>query len=219
MRCGLAALRARSGVCLRVAINSVVNALPATLGVACMCLFVWVTLAIFAVDLLQGRMVMCSEPDVALEDCHAAANLTQVPSTYNFDHIGRALLTLFSISQLDRWSHETWRAMDAVEAADKPQVAIFFIVFMLFGSILDRPLLRRPCQRVPKEPLRAATHEQLQWIEAKKVAEDLKAKAEAKRQRRQQSSSGRSANHRKRWHVRCGVRGEIRGRLTKHASG
>jgi len=64
-----------------------------------------------------------------------------VNTSTNFDHLARAMLTLFEMSTTEGWFHVMFDGIDATEPNypkklnNNKEWAIFFIIFILFGSL------------------------------------------------------------------------------------
>jgi len=100
---------------MRVVVNALVQAIPSIFNVLLVCLIFWLIFAIMGVQLFSGKYYKClneslfypfNVPDYRLiknkQDC-LDNNLTWVNSPMNFDHVGKAYLSLFQVATFKGW--------------------------------------------------------------------------------------------------------------------
>ncbi len=99
-------------------VNALVQAIPSIFNVLLVCLIFWLIFAIMGVQLFNGKYYKCVDMDsgevvdfrlipnrnVCLSE--KAANITNVDwvnSAMNFDHVGKAYLSLFQVATFKGW--------------------------------------------------------------------------------------------------------------------
>ena len=136
---------------IRMAVNTLFDCAPAFLNIGCVAFVFYLAFAIIGVEFFGGTFWYCTDPSVAsANDCSGMFRGEQgkweqrkwINPPMNFDNTGQALLTLFEVASLEMWSIVMYNAMDSVALGKQPQrnnnqyAALFFVVFILFGSFL-----------------------------------------------------------------------------------
>lgn len=91
-------------------------------------------------ECVEGVEFTCSEDDVCDDGPGSTAARWWGPPMRNFDHLGRALLTLFTVVTLDGFMEVAWSCMDAVGYDEVPQLnaapwmGLYVIAFVFLGS-------------------------------------------------------------------------------------
>lgn len=100
---------------MRVVVNALIQAIPSIFNVLLVCLIFWLIFAIMGVQLFSGKYYKCIDksliypnnvPDHRLIPNRTAcldANLTWENSPMNFDHVGKAYLSLFQVATFKGW--------------------------------------------------------------------------------------------------------------------
>ncbi|KNC50163.1 voltage-dependent T-type calcium channel subunit alpha-1I [Thecamonas trahens ATCC 50062] len=144
---------------LRLVVTALSNAVPSMLQIVVITLVFWLMFGIMGVTLFKGLFYACNDPSVAgRAECVGAfdpdpvvTNGTLLAGTaiprvwanapYSFDNIGEAMLTLFEVSMLHGWADIMRSGTDATSVdlqpspSSKPAAAIYFIAFIVFGSL------------------------------------------------------------------------------------
>lgn len=137
----------------RIILVALFEAIPHVMHGLLLSSVVFLVFGILGVALFKGRFYRCNDPDITARlQCVGMYNVTnQGPvfpyttvaerqwqaSTYNFDHLGKALLTLFVVSVSDGWSEIMFDGMDIVDADtalrfhNAPWFAIYFVVVFI----------------------------------------------------------------------------------------
>eukprot|EP01083_Nonionella_stella_P162263 532512_1 len=102
---------------MRVAVSALFKSVVAVGNLILMCLVIWLVFGILGVSMFSGMFYSCNDPSVQhMSECVGTFNVTSefinealvlprewANSRSNFDNIGAAFLTLFSITTLDGW--------------------------------------------------------------------------------------------------------------------
>ena len=114
-----------------------------------MALIIFILLGMLGVRMFGGLYAMCNDPTVngrldcvgTFEDARGfLISRAWMSLPYNFDWIGKAVLTVFETATLDEWLDVMYHAMDVKEEFMQPQRnvaamnAIFFVIFIMVGS-------------------------------------------------------------------------------------
>ena len=107
---------------------------------------IFLIFAILGIQLFSGKMQYCqdasgerNETVIQLEDCASSGGSVET-HTFNYDHIGNALLTLFYVASFDGWVDQMLNGVDAVDDGKNmqrdhsPAMALFFVAFLLVGN-------------------------------------------------------------------------------------
>ena len=103
---------------MRLVMATLVKSLPQIGNVALFGLFQLVVFGILGVQLFQGKFWRCTDPSAThLDECvgtfvgpdGTTGERLWVNPVFNFDHIGRAMLTLFVVTTMDGWFDVTQR--------------------------------------------------------------------------------------------------------------
>jgi len=138
----------------RIIVIAVVQAMPHVLTGLVFVIFVFFVLGVIGVKLFKGTFYRCTDPTIEhIDDCSGyfeqavqgpifeeTANSTRrwERTSFHFDHLGSALLTLFVVTVGDDWSTIMWDGMDTTDTQRglrymaRPYMALYFItVFIL----------------------------------------------------------------------------------------
>ncbi|CAL8126446.1 unnamed protein product [Orchesella dallaii] len=134
---------------MRVVVNALVQAIPSIFNVLLVCLIFWLIFAIMGVQLFNGKFFKCVDPKDGIKpdfriikdkiEC-LANNMTWENSPMNFDHVGKAYLSLFQIATFKGWIDIMNDAVDSRGEDEQPHretsfpMYAYFVVFIIFGS-------------------------------------------------------------------------------------
>ncbi|OXA57494.1 Sodium channel protein para [Folsomia candida] len=134
---------------MRVVVNALVQAIPSIFNVLLVCLIFWLIFAIMGVQLFNGKFYKCIDPiDQSKPDYRIitgkleclANNLTWENSKMNFDHVGKAYLSLFQVATFKGWIQVMNDAIDSRQEDEQPNresnfpMYIYFVIFIIFGA-------------------------------------------------------------------------------------
>ena len=134
---------------MRDAAKSLAQTMPAILSIFGMALIIFILFGMLGVRMFGGMYAMCNDPTVTGRlDCVGTfedergflISRAWSPLPYNFDWIGKAVLTLFETATLDEWLDVMYHAMDVKEEFMQPRTnvasvnAIYFVIFIMVGS-------------------------------------------------------------------------------------
>eukprot|EP00198_Chlamydomonas_reinhardtii_P003576 XP_001692912.1 voltage-gated Ca2+ channel, alpha subunit [Chlamydomonas reinhardtii] len=149
---------------MRLVVETLIRSLPTLAEVVAFGAFMFAIFGILGVQLFAGRFSICnqvvingtlvssrsecvegveftcSEDDVCDDGPGSTAARWWGPPMRNFDHLGRALLTLFTVVTLDGFMEVAWSCMDAVGYDEVPQLnaapwmGLYVIAFVFLGS-------------------------------------------------------------------------------------
>ena len=133
---------------MRKVISSIFAAIPAVINVMLITLLFYIVFGIIGVIFFKGIMYSCNDSLIELQDdCKGtfvvdgmSLHREWIGSPYNFDNIGNAMLTLFSISTLEAWPSYMYAAVDGVEPGHAQKrdanqfAAIFYITFIFITN-------------------------------------------------------------------------------------
>ncbi|XP_059479446.1 sodium channel protein para isoform X5 [Neocloeon triangulifer] len=133
---------------MRVVVNALVQAIPSIFNVLLVCLIFWLIFAIMGVQLFAGKYFKCVDANKTtisheiIPDRNAciAENYTWENSPMNFDHVGKAYLSLFQVATFKGWIQIMNDAIDSREVDKQPiretniYMYLYFVFFIIFGS-------------------------------------------------------------------------------------
>jgi hypothetical protein len=134
---------------MRKVISSIFAAIPAVINVMMITVLFYIVFGIIGVIFFKGIMFSCSDPNINLQDdCKGffvndfgvKVKREWQDAPYNFDNIGNAMLTLFSISTLEAWPNYMYAAVDGVSPGHSQKrdanqsAAIFYITFIFITN-------------------------------------------------------------------------------------
>ena len=130
---------------LKIAVLCLFNSIMDVFNVIIISILFFALFAIFGVNYFKGAFKYCEIPIdpeevVTKWDCYNLGG-SWVNRDKNFDHLARAMLTLFEMSTTEGWFTVMYNGIDATipnyseEKDNSKPWAIFFIIFILFGSL------------------------------------------------------------------------------------
>ncbi|XP_071442957.1 sodium channel protein para-like [Hetaerina americana] len=133
---------------MRVVVNALVQAIPSIFSVLLVCLISWLIFAIVGVQLFAGKYFKCVDENkttlsyeiIADRMACIAENYTWENSPMNFDHVGKAYLSLFQVATFKGWIQIMNDAIDSREVGMQPiretniYMYLYFVFFIIFGS-------------------------------------------------------------------------------------
>ena len=182
---------------IRVVIMSLFRALTGLANVTVVCLFLWLSFGILAVQLFKGQFYYCTDGSVdtrwdcigtwqePMKDVYGTIYITSQREwkklRYNFDHLGVAMLTLFEIAVGEGWATIMFSGIDA-RGVDKnpkrnarPFNAIFFVLFVVVGQFFAMNLFVGmlievfTSSKATEEGSILMTEPQRKWVRANKL--------------------------------------------------
>eukprot|EP00163_Fabomonas_tropica_P029147 TRINITY_DN6158_c0_g1_i1.p1 TRINITY_DN6158_c0_g1~~TRINITY_DN6158_c0_g1_i1.p1 ORF type:complete len:1884 (+),score=375.64 TRINITY_DN6158_c0_g1_i1:93-5654(+) len=184
---------------MRVVVYSLTKSFPSIMNVLLVCILFWVVFGVLGIQFYAGKFHYCSDTDPVITtraQCNGTYTVTNyvaglpVNSTEprrwinhrrNFDHIGKAMLTLFEVATLEEWPQIMHLGVDAVGVDMVPQrdhnpfhalyfivfiiVAAFFVVNLFVGVVIDNFNAMKSKQNGSA----LLTRRQADWVEVQKV--------------------------------------------------
>ncbi|CAF3600682.1 unnamed protein product [Rotaria sp. Silwood1] len=146
----LRTLRALTIIHRAPGLKLVVQALLASLrpigNIVVICCVFFIIFGILGVQLFKGKFYYCEGPlardIITRQQCEALSDHRWLNQQYNFDNLGRALLTLFVLSSKDGWVQIMYNGIDAVNVDMQPirnyneAKLIYFISYILIVSFV-----------------------------------------------------------------------------------
>lgn len=135
---------------LKIAVISLINAIPQIINALVIALLFYVLFAIFATTYFKGRFFSCLTDNI--EDIVDPSEIISkwdclnvggdwINSVLNFDNVLQSLASLFVLSSTEGWGDIMYQGVDAVDIDLNPQEdnntawAFFFMSFMIIGSL------------------------------------------------------------------------------------
>ena len=187
---------------IRVVIMALFSALACLANVAVVCLFLWLSFGIMAVQLFKGSFYYCTDPSVDNRAECGGVFFTQevtplgvrwvetpqewVQLRYHFDNLAVSMLTLFEVAVGEGWAVIMFSGIDArgVDLNPKhnanPQNALFFVCFVVVGQFFAMNLFIGMLidvfshSKAEEEGSVFMTAEQREWVRANKMIAQLR---------------------------------------------
>ena len=122
---------------LKLVVQTLLSSLRPIGNIVLICCTFFVIFGILGVQLFKGAFFYCDGPDVKnvrnKTDCQLDKRNIWLNRKYNFDDLGKALMSLFVLSSRDGWVNIMYTGLDAV-GVDQ-QVRLLAAVFLLLLSI------------------------------------------------------------------------------------
>ncbi|CAL8084037.1 unnamed protein product [Orchesella dallaii] len=134
---------------MRKLLNSLGKAMGKIFGVLLICLLIWLVCAIIGVQLLNGRLYKCYDPEEAQFvdgriiknklEC-LAHNFTWANSEWNFDNVGGAYYCILQVITFKGWTDVLYQATSSGEIDEQPYfenrfwMSGYFVLVILGGS-------------------------------------------------------------------------------------
>ena len=113
---------------LKVAVQSLINAIPGIVNVLVICVLFFMLFGIFGTNYFKGKIFYCVTENVD------SAYLEQVTGKYsclnmggewinrdaNFDNVGSSMMTLFIMSTTEGWIPIMWNGVDSTDIDKQP---------------------------------------------------------------------------------------------------
>jgi hypothetical protein len=131
---------------VRIVITTLLSAAGPMMNTVSIAVGVFAVFGILAVQLFGGNSHYCSDIAVFQKaDCNGISPVDGTVRKWlnaerNFDNIGIALYTMFTLAAGDNWGATMWTAVDTKSAATGPYennqlfLALFFVIFLLVGG-------------------------------------------------------------------------------------
>lgn len=134
---------------LRIQVVSLLNSIPGIANLLAITLLLLMLFGIQGVNLLAGRMFYCNMENIPAHvhdkilsewDCYDYGGEWLLYDT-NFDNVGNAMVTMFTMMTTEGWNAVMWLAIDATEIHQVPSLnyrsayILFFVIFMIFGFL------------------------------------------------------------------------------------
>ncbi|CAD8079150.1 unnamed protein product [Paramecium primaurelia] len=130
---------------MKILVSALLQSINGIFNVAIVVILVWMMFAILGINLEKDKMSFCNMGDdeiyyhYGVQECKQNGGVWENRKT-NFDNILNGMLTLFILSTLEGWPDIMYWFIDADESGPiknaQLQFSWYFIVFILFGSIL-----------------------------------------------------------------------------------
>jgi len=129
---------------LKIAVLSLINSAKGIFHVFIISLLFFLLFGIFGINYFKGSFYSCEQAlDLEIVDKWDCLNAGGVwaNEAFNFDNILNAIRTLFAMSSTEGWTSVMWNGIDASGINLEPILnsgplwALFFIAFILFGSL------------------------------------------------------------------------------------
>ncbi|CAF3697645.1 unnamed protein product [Rotaria sordida] len=129
---------------LKLVVQTLLSSLRPICYIVIICCIFFIIFGILGVQLFKGKFYYCEGPFAhkvrTRQQCEAMSDHRWKNQQYNFDNLGRALLTLFILALKDGWVQIMYNGIDAVDVEMQPiknyseTKSIYFISFILIVS-------------------------------------------------------------------------------------
>ncbi|XP_017887476.1 voltage-dependent T-type calcium channel subunit alpha-1G isoform X3 [Ceratina calcarata] len=126
---------------LKLVVQTLLSSLRPIGNIVLICCTFFVIFGILGVQLFKGAFYYCEGPDIknvrTKSDCMADERNVWLNKKYNFDDLGKALMSLFVLSSRDGWVNIMYTGLDAVGVDQQPIEnysewrLLYFIAFIL----------------------------------------------------------------------------------------
>ncbi|KAK0098542.1 hypothetical protein PV326_007002 [Microctonus aethiopoides] len=126
---------------LKLVVQTLLSSLRPIGNIVLICCTFFIIFGILGVQLFKGAFYYCDGPDIKnvrnKTDCLADRRNVWVNRKYNFDDLGKALMSLFVLSSRDGWVNIMYTGLDAVGVDQQPEEnysewrLLYFIAFIL----------------------------------------------------------------------------------------
>ncbi|XP_063224731.1 voltage-dependent T-type calcium channel subunit alpha-1G [Bacillus rossius redtenbacheri] len=126
---------------LKLVVQTLLSSLRPIGNIVLICCTFFIIFGILGVQLFKGAFYYCEGPDIKhvrnKTDCEADPRNAWVNRKYNFDDLGKALMSLFVLSSRDGWVNIMYTGLDAVGVDQQPVEnysewrLLYFIAFIL----------------------------------------------------------------------------------------
>lgn len=126
---------------LKLVVQTLLSSLRPIGNIVLICCTFFIIFGILGVQLFKGAFFYCDGPDIKdvqnKTDCLRDKRNTWVNRKYNFDDLGKALMSLFVLSSRDGWVNIMYTGLDAVGVDQQPEEnysewrLLYFIAFIL----------------------------------------------------------------------------------------
>ncbi|XP_071444004.1 voltage-dependent T-type calcium channel subunit alpha-1G [Hetaerina americana] len=126
---------------LKLVVQTLLSSLRPIGNIVLICCTFFIIFGILGVQLFKGAFYYCEGPDVKhirnKTECEATKDHKWVNRKYNFDDLGKALMSLFVLSSKDGWVNIMYTGLDAVGVDQQPIEnysewrLLYFISFLL----------------------------------------------------------------------------------------
>ena len=139
---------------LKLVVQTLLSSLRPIGNIVLICCTFFVIFGILGVQLFKGAFYYCEGPDIKnvrnKTDCLADKRNVWLNRKYNFDDLGKALMSLFVLSSRDGWVNIMYTGLDAVGVdqqvtrSSAPILFPYYIIYRLtctYGRIVCSSLL------------------------------------------------------------------------------
>ncbi|XP_043279954.1 voltage-dependent T-type calcium channel subunit alpha-1G isoform X2 [Venturia canescens] len=126
---------------LKLVVQTLLSSLRPIGNIVLICCTFFIIFGILGVQLFKGAFYYCDGPDIKhvrnKTDCLADKRNVWLNRKYNFDDLGKALMSLFVLSSRDGWVNIMYTGLDAVGVDQQPEEnysewrLLYFIAFIL----------------------------------------------------------------------------------------
>ena len=135
---------------LKIAVQSLINAVPEIMNIMVVLLFVHFIFGVFATQYLKGEFYSCANGNIDPNFQNNTPTIWAcldyggdwVNNVYTFDNIIRSIITLFEVATTSNWASVMWSATDAVAINFNPirdyqfLWVLFFILYLVISFLL-----------------------------------------------------------------------------------
>lgn len=137
---------------LKLVVQTLLSSLRPIGNIVLICCTFFVIFGILGVQLFKGAFYYCEGPDIKSvrnkTDCLADKRNVWLNRKYNFDDLGKALMSLFVLSSRDGWVNIMYTGLDAV-GVDQQVICYFFYFFDLLAILTRFDFLHSPLRITP----------------------------------------------------------------------
>ncbi|XP_067128742.1 voltage-dependent T-type calcium channel subunit alpha-1G-like isoform X2 [Centruroides vittatus] len=161
---------------LKLVVQTLLSSLRPIGNIVLICCTFFIIFGILGVQLFKGTFYFCDGPNVKhvqnKSECLADPRNNWVNRKYNFDNLGKALMTLFVLSSKDGWVNIMYTGLDAVDVDMQPVenhsvwrlfyfisfllLVAFFVLNMFVGVVVENFHRCREQQEKEEKARRAA---------------------------------------------------------------
>ena len=114
---------------LKVVVDTIYEVLPQLVNVVFFTLIVWLFFGILGLHAFAGTFASCNDGvsdkitcvgTFMVEQHYPPVERVWATKQFNFDNIGEAVYTLYTVATLDNWALVMWDGIDAAEAGEAP---------------------------------------------------------------------------------------------------
>ena len=130
----------KHNISLKIVVLALLESIVGILNVMIVIVMVWLIFAILGVSLLAGKMHSCSNDLIDDMDICINSGFEWQGSSYNFDNVLQAMITLFIVMSQESWPNRMFEGVDAraVGLAPRrnynPGLAYFYVIYLILAN-------------------------------------------------------------------------------------